>query len=138
MDLRERLEQKIAERERVAQESENAWRYNARLHNEMRREIQRVATYAAAHERTYEWISDRLIDILGEPKAWMEPAAPLEEADALAEVEHMRGILERHARIPGSLVCSYEWADGDGWPVAWVNCPHIVELVTRLGIEEAS
>jgi hypothetical protein len=47
-----------------------AWRHNAKLHNDMRRRIARVMTHAAAEQRTLSWVADELADILDDPRAW--------------------------------------------------------------------
>jgi hypothetical protein len=59
--------------------------HNAKLHNDMRRRIQRVATHAASEQRTLLWVSDELLDILSDPLAWQgETARGL--TDATGEV----------------------------------------------------
>ncbi len=118
MDLRERLEQKITEREQIAK---GAWVNNNDASMDW-----------AKSDGTHGW---RVLDAEGVPVAYglseydADHMALHDPADALAEVEHMRGILARHQIAdPFRSFCGAH--ESELWP-----CAEIRALARRLGVE---
>ena len=60
---------------------------------------------------------------------------------AIRQHEAALRVLAEHAPLTSRLFlppmerCAYEWGDGDGWPVAWAECPAIARLADAYGVK---
>ena len=101
-------------------------------------ELERLAQTAGKDSGSKRWVP-RMMG--GAPPDVAEHIAAWDPSTVLRGLAEDRDILHRHAPVevdhfPGQKpICAHEWADGDAYVVTWTQCPDVLSLARRLGVD---